>query len=136
MAAMGFLVSACVLLLIGAVGAAKSGARELAFRRARRQGVELQADIVDREPTSSGRHGSSILAPVVRYRLEGHRHTATVVNASGAPVGLGGSMTIVVHPDHPYAPYDRYAGMGMTARVWLAYFALSVVVVAIALASL
>ncbi|WP_433894367.1 hypothetical protein [Streptomyces sp. CA-111067] len=133
---MGFLVGACLALVVGTVGAVRSAARELAFRRARRQGVELQADVVDNEPTSSGNRGSYNLAPVVRYHLDGRRYTSTVVNASGAPGGVGGSMTIVVHPDHPYAPYDRYAGMGAMARGWLALFALSLVLIAVALASL
>lgn len=133
---MVFLVFAVVLMAVSTVGALRAGTREAGFLRARRGGVELQAEVVDIDASPAPNRGSYFLTPVVRYHLDGHRYEAELVNPSGTPGARGSAMTIVVSPDHPYAPYDRYGGMGGAARGWLMLFALSLVVLVMALVEL
>jgi hypothetical protein len=90
--------------------------QERGYLRARRKGVELQADVVENAPHAAGQRNNYWLAPVVRYHLDGHKYLAEVSNASGRPGDTGGSMTVLVHPDEPGVPYDRYGGIGMIAR--------------------
>lgn len=133
---MYFLVFACVLLAVSTVGAVRAAVREAGFLRARRGGVELQAEVLDIDAKRAPNSGSYFLTPVVRYHLDGHRYEAELVNSSGASGSRGSAMTIVVSPDHPYEPYDRYGGMGGAARGWLMLFALALAVLAMALVAL
>ena len=134
---MVFMVFSAVMLVIGVVAAVGSGRKELAFQRAKRQGVELQAEVMDNAPSPSGNKGAYYLTPVVRYRLEGHTYTAELANASATPgIARGSGVTIVVHPDHPYEPFDRFGGMGAMARGSLLFLPLSLVLVAMAAARL
>ena len=133
---MFFLIFAAVILVVGTVGAVRAVLQELRFRRARRGGVELQAEVLDNDATPSANRGAYFLTPVVRYHLEGRSYTAAVANASGSAGTRGSGMTIVVSPDHPYEPYDRYGGMGAMARGSLLLFALALVVITVALVRL
>ena len=131
-----FLVFALGLLAVGLVGLVRAGRREVGYLRARRGGVELQAVVTYTQARSTGRRGAYFLIPTVRYRLDEHSYEATVVNASSVPRNRGDSMTVVVSPDSPYEPYDRYQGMGAEARNLILLFGLSVVVLIIALVRL
>jgi hypothetical protein len=130
---MFLLVFSAVFLVVATTGAVRAGLREAGFLRARRSGVELQADVLDNDTSPSGKRGAYFLTPVVRYRLDGRAYTGTVVNASGTPGDRGSAMTIVVSPDRPYEPYDRYGGMGAVARGWLLLFALSLALLVMAI---
>lgn len=113
---MGFLVGACVTLGLAVIGAIAAVTRDIGYWRARRQGVQLSAEVRSNDATSTGRTGTYYLTPVVRYHLNGRWYEAKLVNPSGQPADPGGSMVVVVHPEHPYEPYDRYQGMGTAAR--------------------
>jgi hypothetical protein len=133
---MVFLVFALALPAISLIGLVRAGRREVGYLRARRGGVELQAVVTDGQATPSGRSGAYYLAPTVRYRLGERSYEATVVNAAGVPRNRGDGMTVVVSPDSPYEPHDRYQGMGTVARNLILLFGLAVVVLLIALARL
>jgi hypothetical protein len=133
---MVLLVFALALLAFSLVGLVRAVRREVGFLRARRGGVELQATVTDGQASPSGKRGAYDLAPVVRYRLGERSYEATVVNASSVPRNRGDAMTVVVSPDSPYEPYDRYQGMGTEARNLILLFLLTVVVLLIALARL
>jgi hypothetical protein len=64
------------------------------------------------------------------------RHGGVELQASSVPRNRGDSMTVVVSPDSPYEPYDRYQGMGTGARNLILLFGLAVVVLLLALARL
>jgi Protein of unknown function (DUF3592) len=133
---MVLLVFALALLACSVIGVVRAGRREVGYLRARRGGVELQATVTDSQATPSGRSGAYNLAPTVRYRLGERSYEATVVNAASVPRNRGDAMTVVVSPDSPYEPYDRYQGMGTQARNLILLFGLAVVVLLIALARL
>jgi hypothetical protein len=133
---MFFLVFALALLAFSLIGLVRAGRREVGYLRARRGGMELQAVVMDSQATPSGRRGAYFLAPRVRYRLDERFYEATVVNASSVPRDRGDSMTVVISPDSPYEPYDRYQGMGTEARNLILLFGLAIVVLLIALAGL
>jgi hypothetical protein len=113
---MGFLVCsglAAVLLAFSRKRFVKTGRRMVGYRRARRTGVELQAEVVDNVANPRvGFDRGYALSPVVCYYLDGRSYEAVIVNASGFRTELGSFMTIVVNPDSPDKPYDRYQGMG------------------------
>ncbi|MEW1862035.1 hypothetical protein OG896_01065 [Streptomyces sp. NBC_00669] len=123
---MFFTVLATAGLVVGIGAAVKAVKDEAAFLRVRRRGVEIQADVVDNDASPVGNRNTYFLTPVVRYRLNGRSYTAALCNPNGTPGGVGAGMTILVHPDHPYAPYDRYGGMGTQSRNLLLLFALTV----------
>ena len=123
---MFFVVFSSVFLIVGIGAAVKAFTGEAAFIRVRRHGVELQADVVDNESSPGGNQNAYHLTPVVRYHVNGRAYKAALRNASGGRGFVGSSMTIVVHPDHPYAPYDRRGGMGTQSRNLLLLFALTV----------
>lgn len=128
-------VFSIVMLAGSTVGAVRAGLREADFLRARRSGVELQAEIVDNDATPTGNRNQYFLAPVVRYHLDGHAFVGSVLNASGVPGERGGFMTIVVRREEPSVPYDRYGGLGVQARGWLAVFGVAVVLFAVVAAT-
>ncbi|WP_328473308.1 DUF3592 domain-containing protein [Streptomyces sp. NBC_00448] len=131
---MFFTVLASAGLVVGIGAAVKAVKDEAAFLRVRRRGIEVQADVVDNDASPVGNRNTYFLTPVVRYRLNGRSYTAALCNPNGAPGGVGGGMTVLVHPDHPYAPYDRYGGMGTQSRNLLLLFALTVADFALMLA--
>jgi hypothetical protein len=134
---MAFLVLSALLLAISLAGVVRAGRREFGYCRARRTGVELQAEVVDNQANPSPRQrGAYDLVPVVRYHLGGRSYEACVVNASGLPGDRGSFMTVLVHPGTPYEPYDRYQGMGAAARASLMLFVLAVGLLLLALAVL
>jgi hypothetical protein len=128
-----YTVLSCAVFLLALGGAGRSVVREWGFLRARRKGIEVQADIVENATHGTGQRNTYWLAPVVGYHLDGRRHIAEVSNASGQPGTVGSAMTVVVDPDKPGVVYDRYGGFGAVGRNWLALFALSVVNVVIML---
>jgi hypothetical protein len=80
------------------------------FRRVRREGVELQAEVVDYEKRSGSRSGEFYLKPVVKYYLNDRTYQATLTNPPvGNPLDLGSFTTVVVSPKTPYEPYNPYA---------------------------
>jgi hypothetical protein len=137
MRVMVFLVLSAIVLAISLFGVAQAGRREIGYWRARRTGVELQAEVVDNEATPSSRQrGAYNLVPIVRYHLGERPYQASVVNASGVPGDRGSFMTILVRPDSPYEPYDRYQGMGAAARGSILLFVFAVGLLFLALAVL
>ena len=128
MAGMVAWVFSIVLLAAATVGAVRAGLREADFLRARRHGVELQAEVLDNDASPTGNMNQYLLTPVVRYHLDGRAFVGSVLNASGVPGERGASMTIVVRREDPSVPYDRYGGLGVQARGRLAVFAVAVAV--------
>lgn len=128
------LVLTAFVVVTAIVSAGKAALTERAFLKARYRGVQLQADIVDNDTSPSGRRGAYYLTPVVRYHLEGRAYTAAIGNASSAARSRGSSMTVVVDPEHPYLPFDRFGGMGSAARGSLLVVPLAVVLVVLAIA--
>ncbi|MEU8513455.1 DUF3592 domain-containing protein [Kitasatospora sp. NPDC048722] len=83
------------------------------FRRVRREGVRLQAEVVDYDKRTGDRADEFHLRPIVRYHLGDRAYQGTVSNASGSnPPPLGSFTTVVVSPKTPYVPYDPYLGIG------------------------
>lgn len=117
-----FVLLSAALCLAGAVGTARAAVREAGFLRARRTGVQLQAEVVDNDTRPTVNAGQYYVTPVVRYHLEGRSYQAALVNASGLPGARGTAMTVVVDPARPYEPYDRYQGMGAASRGWVLGF--------------
>jgi hypothetical protein len=136
MTAMSFVLCSAALCVLGAIGTVRAAFREAGFLRARRAGVELRAEVVDNDAQPAMSAGQYYLTPVVRYAIEGRTYEAGLVNASGLPGSRGSSMTIVVDPARPYEPYDRYQGMGATARGWVLMFLIGIALLAWALAAL
>lgn len=134
---MAFVVFASVLVFCSLVGLTGAARREIGYWRARRGGVELQAEVVDNRATPAGRtRAGYYLIPVVRYRLGDRSYEAAIVNASTVPRDRGDSMTVVVSPDDPYEPYDRYQGMGPAGRGWVICFVMAVALLLLAVAEL
>lgn len=132
-----FMVISAVLLICSLAGVFQAGRREAAYWCARRTGVELQAEVVDNRASPSNRSkGTYYLTPVIRYHLAERSYEAAVVNASSIPRDRGDFMTVVVSPDSPYEPYDRYQGMGAAARGSLLFFVLAIGLVLLTLAEL
>jgi hypothetical protein len=136
MTAMSFVLFSAVLCGIGAVGTVRAVLREADFLRARRTGVELQAEVIDNDAKPTTDSGQYYLTPVVRYSIQGRTYEAELVNASGLPGSRGSFMTIVVNPARPYEPYDRYQGMGATSRGWVLMFLIGTALLAWALTTL
>lgn len=132
---MFYTVLASAGLVFGIGAAAKAVSDEAAFLRVRRRGVRLQADVVDNYTSPTGNRNSYFLTPVVQYRLDGRSYKAELCNPGGGRGSVGSSMTVMVHPDHPYAPFDRYGGMGTRSRNLLLLFALTVADFALMLAT-
>jgi hypothetical protein len=132
---MFFMVLSTAVLIAGIVAAVKAAMDEAAFIRVRRRGVQLQADVVDNDASSANNQNSYYLTPVVRYRLNGRAYQAALCNANGGAGRVGGGMTVLVDPVHPYAPYDRYGGIGTRSRNLLLLFALGVVAFVVMLAT-
>ncbi|MFI0942609.1 DUF3592 domain-containing protein [Streptomyces sp. NPDC021020] len=107
-----FVVCACVAFLTGAFGTVRAALRGARCLRARRSGLELQADVVGNDSRPTANAGRYSLTPVVRYRIDGRTIVSSLVNASGRPGTSGGAMTVVVDPARPYEPYDRYRFLG------------------------
>ena len=133
MSAMLFVLLSAAVCLAGAIGTVKAASREAGFLRARRTGVQLQAEIVDNDTQPTLNAGQYYVTPVVRYHLDGRSYEAAVVNASGTPGTRGSAMTLVVDPARPYEPYDRYQGMGAASRGWVLAFLMGAVMLAWAL---
>jgi hypothetical protein len=106
------------------------------YWKARRFGVELQAEVVDNRAGASGQRGTYRLTPVVRYHLEGRSYEADILNPSGAPGEKGTSMTILVNAERPYEPYDRYRDVGSAVLGVLAVLALNVALLILAISRL
>lgn len=128
-------VFSTVLLAGATVGAVRAAVGEIGFIRARREGVELRAEVLDDDVSPTGNRKQFLLTPVVRYHLDGHAYVSSVLNASGAPGRRGSFMTVVVRPDRPHESYDRYGGLGAQARGRLALFALAVALFAVVAAT-
>lgn len=103
-----------VLLACFLKGSVKTCRRMVGYWRARRTGVEMQAEVVDNlwNPPVGWQKSADGLAQVVRYHLNERSYDAVIVNASGIRKDLGSFMTIVVSPNSPYEPYDRYQRVG------------------------
>ncbi|MFI0723714.1 DUF3592 domain-containing protein [Streptomyces sp. NPDC021224] len=112
MAAMIFVAVASAAFLAGAFGTARAVLHGARCLRARRSGLELQADVVGNDSGPTANAGRYSLTPVVRYHVEGRAIVSSLVNASGRPAPTGGAMTVVVDPARPYEPYDRYRLLG------------------------
>lgn len=109
-----------LFMFVMAVRMVKSALEENAdYRRVRRDGVQLQAEIVDYDRRPGQNAGDVYLRPIVRYHLNDRRYECTVGNVGGsATPPMGTFITVVVSPKTPYDAYDPYVG---TARVvWFA----------------
>jgi hypothetical protein len=105
---------AAVLLALYLKGFNRAGRRMVGYWRARGTGVELQAEVIDNVANlAPGWFSGYYLAPVVRYYLDKRSYDAVIVNPSGIRRDPGSFMTIVVTPNSPDEPYDRYQGMGI-----------------------
>jgi hypothetical protein len=131
---MVYVVLSAVGTLIALVGLVRAMINEAGFLRARRSGMELQAEVTGNGSSPVGSGNAQVFTPVVRYAIEGRTYQAEVANSSG--IAGSGSMTIVVNPEHPRVPYDRYGGLGRAGRGSIAVFALTAVNLAAAIAIL
>lgn len=131
---MFFMVLSSALLVVGICGLGKAIADEAAFLRVRRSGVEISADVVGNDASPSPNQNAYHLNPVVRYHVDGRAYEAAVCNP-GSRGHVGSGMTILVHPDHPYAPYDRYGGIGTRSRNLVLLFACTVALFVLMLAT-
>ncbi|WP_031513339.1 DUF3592 domain-containing protein [Streptomyces sp. NRRL F-5123] len=107
-----FVAVAAAAFLTGAFGTVRAALHGARCIRARRSGLELQADVVGNDSGPTANAGRYTLTPVVRYHIEGRAIVSSLVNASGRPGPTGGAMTVVVDPARPYEPYDRYRLLG------------------------
>ncbi|MEW2158500.1 DUF3592 domain-containing protein [Streptomyces sp. NPDC007189] len=119
------------VLVTSLVTAARERRRNVTLRQIRRRALNLPAEVIGNSAAASGKPGAYFLTPVVRYRIDGKRYEAEIVNASyGRPADAGSSMTVLVSPDSPYSPMDPHGGLGATLRGALVTAALSTLLLA------
>lgn len=115
-----WLLGIALFIFVCAVRSMKSARdTDADYRRVRREGVRMQAEVVDYDKIPARGANEFYLHPIVRYHLNDRWYQSTLQNAqgTGAPP-LGSYRTVLVSPTTPYDAYDPDGGT--ESFVWFA----------------